>query len=295
MKTAVSERLASLIRETGAVAFGVAQAAPVEPEEWKRFEWWFRRGWQAGMEYMRNYPEIRRDPRLLLDGAQSIVSVAFNYRQPNPYEGQVATYALGEDYHKVLRRRLKGVVTRLRDEFGGQWRVCIDSAPILERYWAVKCGVGRRSPLHGNVIVEGVGSMVFLAELITTLQLEPCSENFVMARAEASPHLLMKGKSKCYPCPTGALRPGGMVDARRCINYLTIEKRDALSDEEREMVGDAQFGCDACLRKAPENAGDCCGVLEEFLPLDGLVEFLKGDNDDFPVEKSAVLRKNAKF
>lgn len=295
MKTAVSERLASLLREAGAVAFGVAQAAPVEPEEWKRFEWWLRRSWQAGMEYMRNYPEIRRDPRLLLDGAQSIVSIAFNYRQPNPYEGQVAAYALGEDYHKVLRRRLKDVVTRLRDEFGGQWRVCIDSAPILERYWAVKCGVGRRSPLHGNVIIEGVGSMVFLAELITTLQLEPCSENFVMARAQGSPHLLMKGKPKCYPCPTGALRPGGMVDARRCINYLTIEKRDALSDEEREMVGDALFGCDACLRKATENAGDCCGVIEEFLPLDGLVEFLKGDNDDFPVEKSAVLRKNAKF
>lgn len=266
--------------EAGAVAFGVARTEPVAEEEWRYFEDWLARGYHAGMEYMRNYPEIRRDPRLLLEGAESIVSIAFNYRQANPYRGVVATYALGEDYHRVLRRRLKGVVAGMRGEFGGKWRICIDSAPVMERYWAEKCGVGVRSGVHGNIVVPGVGSMVFLAEIVSTVEL-PVS-------AVRADKFIMGGKP-C--CPTGALQPGGVVDSRRCINYLTIEHRGELDEEERRMVGGAVFGCDACQLGCMENQGAAVPVPEEFRPLPGLGEFLRGERSGFELEKSAMARR----
>ncbi|MCH5218824.1 MAG: DUF1730 domain-containing protein [Muribaculaceae bacterium] len=277
--------LAKLLRQAGAVACGVAKAEPVADTDWRRFEQWLADGFHAGMAYMENYPEIRRDPRLLLPGARSVVSVAFNYRQPNPLEG-LATYALGEDYHKVLRRRLKRVVREAAGELGGDWRICIDSAPILERYWAVRCGVGRRSDNHGNVNVAGAGSMVFLAELITTLSLEEGSCNFT----GANPIYIEEPYGR-YPCPTGALQAGGCVDSRRCINYLTIEHRGELSSGQRQLVGKARFGCDICLRASAENLPEPPAVIPEFLPLRGLEEFLEGKTGDFPLEKSPIKRK----
>lgn len=283
------DAVASLLREAGAVAYGTTPAAPVADEDWRRFDGWLGRGLHAGMAYMERWPEIRRDPRLLLPGAASIVSAAFNYRQPNPLKG-VATYALGRDYHKVLRKRLKRVVASLKAAFGGEWRICIDSAPVLERYWAERAGVGRRSPLHGNVVVPGVGSMVFLAELITTLNLPVCSENFVLDRAEGSLPPEGEGVPSAGVCPTGALLDGGMVDSRRCINYLTIEHPGPLSEEERVLTGGALFGCDVCQRVAPENRIPCQPVLDEFRPMPGLKEFLEGENVDFDLSESPLKR-----
>lgn len=278
----VNETLASLLEREGAVAYGIAEAAPVEEKEWQRFLDWLDKGMNAGMTYMRNHAEIRRDPRMLLPGAIRVVSIAFNYRQPNPYPG-LATYAMGEDYHKVLRRRLKRVVRELKGEFGGAWRICIDSAPVLERYWAVKAGVGVRSNVHGNVIVPGVGSMVFLAELVTTVPLNLENRNFITAEMSmdtgGSPH-----------CPTGALLPGGMVNARKCINYLTIEHRESLSEEQKKLVGDAIFGCDVCQRGCVENRGRYIPVLQELMPLEGLDGFIKGNPEGFPIEKSPMKR-----
>lgn len=280
----LSNRLSSLLEESGAVAFGAAEAKPVEDSDWRRFQSWLESGFHAGMAYMENYPEIRRDPRMLLQDASTVISIAYNYRQPNPYRG-VATYALGRDYHKVLRRLLKGVVRRISEEFGGAWRICIDSAPILERYWAERCGVGRRSDVHGNIIVPGVGSMVFLAELITTHRIENLSfQKYVASAAER------QGCDGPALCPTGALQPGGMVDSRRCINYLTIEKREELSPEEELLRGDAVFGCDICQRACRENRGECIEVMPEFKPLPGLGEFLRGESSGFDLQVSPLSR-----
>lgn len=275
-----SDRLADLLRDAGAVAFGSAEASPVGDADWQRFEHWLANGFHAGMLYMENYPEIRRDPRLLLEGARTVVSMAFNYRQPNPFKG-VATYALGQDYHKVLRKRLQSVVRVMREEFGGEWRICIDSAPILERYWAQKAGVGVRSPIHGNIVVPGVGSMVFLAEIVSTLELD-------LASGESGINDFRFGGVAV--CPTGALQPGGMIDARRCINYLTIEKRDELSREENAWLGEAIFGCDVCQRCCPENQGDCPDVLPEFRPMPFLGEALRGEFSRFDLSKSPLKR-----
>lgn len=286
----MEERLRQLIEESGAVAMGIAGAAPVDEAEWSRFETWLAAGMHAGMTYMENHKEIRRDPRLLLEGAQTVISVAYNYRQSNPVPG-VATYALGEDYHKVLRRRLKAVVRAMKAEYGGEWRICIDSAPILERYWAERCGVGRRSPVHGNIVVEGVGSMVFLAEVLTTLRVRGCEGVRVRGCGGAGGvRGIQEERGPMGVCPTGALMAGGMVDARRCINYLTIEKKGTLSEEERRMVGRARFGCDLCQRSSAENQGPARPVIPEFRPLPGLEAFLDGDNPDFPLSRSPLAR-----
>ena len=276
-----SERLAALLREAGAAAFGSAPARPVEDEDWQRFQDWIEKGYHAGMEYMKNYPEIRRDPRLLLEGAETVISAAFNYRQPNPIEG-VATYALGEDYHKVIRKRLKKVVKEIREEIGGEWRICIDTAPILERFWAEKCGVGKRSSVHGNIVVAGVGSMVFLAEIITTKKIEGLSDGRAAFETEAA-----TGRGVC---PTGALREGGIIDSRRCINYLTIEKKEELTEEEKRLTGRTLFGCDVCQRNCIENQGDFQPILPEFRPMEGLEEFLRGERKDFDLQRSPLKR-----
>lgn len=280
----LNDRLASLLTEAGAAAFGSAPAAPVEKEEWERFESWLEKGFNAGMEYMKNYPEIRRDPRLLLEGAQTVISVAFNYRQPNPYPG-IATYAIGQDYHKVLRKRLKRAVNEIREEFGGNWRICIDSAPVLERYWARKCGIGSRSPIHGNIIIPGTGSMVFLAEIISSLEVV-LSGTAVTDTGKPFPP-----ETRQPRCPTGALQPGGCIDARKCINYLTIEKKEPLTEEERELAGQAFFGCDICQLGCAENRGPTPQILPEFRPLPGLKEFIDGTNPDFPISISPLARK----
>lgn len=284
MKPAV-DRLFSLLRREGAVACGVARAEPVADTDWNYFEEWLALGRHAGMEYMERWREVRRDPRLLLEGACSIVSMAFNYRQPNSVRG-VATYALGEDYHKVLRRRLKRVVREFRDEFGGNWRICIDSAPILERYWARTAGVGRRSGLHGNIVVEGVGSMVFLAELVTTLELSPTAP-LSPGTIEAEEY---GEKAVKAPCPTGALLPGGAIDARKCINYLTIERRGELTCEEHLLTGSDIFGCDRCQLADMANRGAAPEVIPEFRPMAGLREFIEGNNPSFPLHRSPLAR-----
>ena len=282
-----------LLCESGAVAWGVVPAAEVPAREWQRFEDWLAKGYHADMDYMERHKEIRRDPRLLLEGARTIVSVAYSYRQENPYPG-LATYALGEDYHKVLRRRLKKVVAGMKNAFGGEWRICIDSAPLLERYWAERAGVGRRNPVHGNIMVDGVGSMVFLAELVTTLApAEGPSSILMRERAGLDPECgaaSTRGKIVAAVCPGGALKEGGTVDARRCINYLTLEKREELSEEERRLTGGVFFGCDICLRSSGEHRGNALPVVPEFLPLPGLEAILRGEKNE-ELLRSPINRK----
>lgn len=284
----LNERLSTLLEEAGAVSFGTASLHPVEDEEWDRFLRWIESGMHAGMNYMANYPEIRRDPRLLIPDARSIVSIAFNYRQPNPFP-EIATYALGRDYHKVIRKRLKKVVSAVRAEFGGDWRICIDSAPVLERYWARKCGVGERNPIHGNIMVPGVGSMVFLAELVTTLPLVSFSRNFFETGAD-NPAKIDGSPSGCVACRNGALLPGGLLDARRCVNYLTIEHKGELDEYQKKLAGDSVFGCDFCLRNSPENQLPAPPVIPDLSPIPLLKEFLNGEDVDFNLSESPLAR-----
>ena len=133
------QQLREMILATGAERVGFAKAEPVDAESFDKFMQWLAQGRHGSMKYLENYPDIRRDPRLLLDGAKSVISIAYNYYPPQlrdsslPY---ISLYAYGQDYHDVIRKRLKAVCEEIERTWGAQTRICIDSAPILERYWA---------------------------------------------------------------------------------------------------------------------------------------------------------------
>lgn len=241
--------LADIRREVfavGAYACGVVRAMPVTAEAVARYEEWLADGNAGNMDYLGRYGEVRRDPRLLLDGegARTLIVTLFAYQDNvHPAEGvpYIAHYALGQDYHDVLRRRLKTVIGQLRPRFGGKWRVCVDSAPLMERYWAARAGLGVIGD-NGCLIVPGVGANFFIATIVTTAQM-PTDDP-----VEGTSHCL--GCGRCVrACPTGALRGDGSVDARRCISYLTIESHDDIPAD--IPTGNTLYGCDVCRRACP--------------------------------------------
>lgn len=241
--------LADIRREVfavGAYACGVVRAMPVTAEAVARYEEWLADGNAGNMDYLWRYGEVRRDPRLLLDGegARTLIVTLFAYQDNvHPAEGvpYIAHYALGQDYHDVLRRRLKTVIGQLRLRFGGKWRICVDSPPLMERYWAARAGLGVIGD-NGCLIVPGVGANFFIATIVTTAQM-PTDDP-----VEGTSHCL--GCGRCVrACPTGALRGDGSVDARRCISYLTIESHDDIPAD--IPTGNTLYGCDVCRRACP--------------------------------------------
>ena len=241
--------LADIRREVfavGAYACGVVRAMPVTAEAVARYEEWLADGNAGNMDYLGRYGEVRRDPRLLLDGegARTLIVTLFAYQDNvHPAEGvpYIAHYALGQDYHDVLRRRLKTVIGQLRPRFGGKWRICVDSAPLMERYWAARAGLGVIGD-NGCLIAPGVGANFFIATIVTTAQM-PTDDP-----VEGTSHCL--GCGRCVrACPTGALRGDGSVDARRCISYLTIESHDDIPTD--IPTGNTIYGCDVCRRACP--------------------------------------------
>lgn len=241
--------LADIRREVfavGAYACGVVRAMSVTAEAVARYEEWLADGNAGNMDYLGRYGEVRRDPRLLLDGegARTLIVTLFAYQDNvHPAEGvpYIAHYALGQDYHDVLRRRLKTVIGQLRPRFGGKWRICVDSAPLMERYWAARAGLGVIGD-NGCLIVPGVGANFFIATIVTTAQM-PTDDP-----VEGTSHCL--GCGRCVrACPTGALRGDGSVDARRCISYLTIESHDDIPAD--IPTGNTLYGCDVCRRACP--------------------------------------------
>lgn len=241
--------LADIRREVfavGAYACGVVRAMPVTAEAVARYEEWLADGNAGNMDYLGRYGEVRRDPRLLLDGegARTLIVTLFAYQDNvHPAEGvpYIAHYALGQDYHDVLRRRLRTVIGQLRPRFGGKWRVCVDSAPLMERYWAARAGLGVIGD-NGCLIVPGVGANFFIATIVTTARM-PTDDP-----VEGTSHCL--GCGRCVrACPTGALRGDGSVDARRCISYLTIESHDDIPAD--IPTGNTLYGCDVCRRACP--------------------------------------------
>lgn len=241
--------LADIRREVfavGAYACGVVRAMPVTAEAVARYEEWLADGNAGNMDYLGRYGEVRRDPRLLLDGegARTLIVTLFAYQDNvHPAEGvpYIAHYALGQDYHDVLRRRLKTVIGQLRPRFGGKWRICVDSAPLMERYWAARAGLGVIGD-NGCLIVPGVGANFFIATIVTTAQM-PTDDP-----VEGTSHCL--GCGRCVrACPTGALRGDGSVDARRCISYLTIESHEDIPAD--IPTGNTLYGCDVCRRACP--------------------------------------------
>lgn len=291
------ENLRRALLAAGACAVGFAKAEPVCPEAWDNFSRWLNADHNAGMQYMHNYPDLRRDPRLLLDGCQTVISLAFSYAQPryrDPDKGMIAAYAYGRDYHKELRKILRPIIkTLLEDKFGTPNRICIDSAPVLERYWAERAGIGHRGD-NGAIIIPGHGSLVFLAEILTTIPFPPDAAIHAASALKECSHCGACRRA----CPGSAILPDGTIDSRRCLSYLTIEHRGpfpfpplskaiAASSPEKpgahseagfsalrlgaEKAFPVIFGCDICLRACPLNKAIPTTPIPAFLPSDEIM------------------------
>lgn len=233
----------------GFSACGVSRAGHVSATEEAKLRRWLKADGYADMQYMVNNLDKRLDPRLLMDGLRSIVSVAMNYtpasRMPKG-ELQFAAYALGQDYHDIMKARLHALAARLGVS---HYRAFCDSAPVLERYWAVQAGLGWVGRNH-QLIIPRAGSMFFLGELFIDFDVEYDSP---MPPRCGSCHACIDA------CPTHALHLGNTTgdedffNAALCLSYQTIENRGELSPDVVSKMGDTVYGCDRCQTACPWN------------------------------------------
>lgn len=228
---------------------GVARAEKMHPET-ERLQAWLNGGYHAKMSYMENHFALRTNPTELVPGAKSVVSLMYNYynpeKQSDPAAPKISMYAYGEDYHKVIRRKLKILLREIRAEFGDvKGRCFVDSGPVMERDWAKRAGVGWTGK-NTLLINPKAGSYFFLSELIIDLELEP--------DIPISDHC--GTCTRCIEaCPTDAIaQEGYLLDAGKCISYLTIELRDdAIPEEFQDKMENWTFGCDICQQVCPWN------------------------------------------
>jgi epoxyqueuosine reductase len=241
------ETVRRLARECGFELAGVALAEPAA--DFARYQEWTDKGFAGEMKYLTDRrAEVRRDPRNLLPGAASIICVGKLYNTPGAADGLVSRYAWGEDYHRVMRDGLVRLVELLQREEGPfEHKICVDTAPLLERSYARLAGLGWIGK-NTCLIHEPLGSWFFLGEIVTAVTMEP----------DAPPPDRCGTCRRCIDaCPTEALVPDASgrwtLDSTRCISYLTIELRGPIPEERREEMGAHIFGCDICQEVCPWN------------------------------------------
>lgn len=271
------------ILSAGAVSVGFAPLREVPPEVMEGYAAWLDGGNNGSMAYLADHLDIRRNPALLLDGGKdprpggTVISMAFPYYYGDPYrEGKlkIARYALGDDYHEVLRARLRPVANLITAQTGQEARICVDTAPIFERHWAVEAGIGFIGR-NRQLIIPGIGSHLFLAEIVTRAFLPP---------DHPSGGSCPEGCDRCLrACPGGALSADSLqgLDARHCHSYLTIEHRGELPPGFAPRKG-RLYGCDLCQESCPLSRpapGVPPGLhcLPEFLPREPLLSLTPAD------------------
>ena len=278
-----------MLADCGAARFAIASLQPVDDNARRIYDDWIASRRNGAMDYLQRYSEIRDNPVLLLEGARSIICCAFPYYTPLPADSRpplsIARYALGRDYHDVVRRRLETVARRIRDAFGGLTRVCVDTAPLRERYWAERARLGFIGR-NNQLIIPSLGSYFFLGEILTTLPLKPTD-------ADPLPSDPCAGCNRCLrACPTSALKPDGSCDASRCLSYLTIEYRGDFP-ESTDLCG-SFYGCDRCADVCPYNADLQPTAIEEFLPNPALLSLTPADILSLTPDKfSEIFRGSA--
>jgi epoxyqueuosine reductase len=247
-----AEGIRELARTCGFELAGVAAALPCDDRE--RYHAWVAAGWAGRMGYLTDHrAEVRDDPRQLLASARSVICVGKLYQTPWPHttrfndrdRGWISRYAWGEDYHEVMRRGLERLEGMLRERAGAEMesRICVDTAPLLERSYARLAGLGWIGK-NTCLINQQQGSWFFLGELLVSLEIAP----------EAPPPDRCGTCTRCIDaCPTAAIVPGAGLDATRCISYFTIELRGAIPEERRGEMGAHVFGCDICQDVCPWN------------------------------------------
>lgn len=250
--TDLKQRIISLSADAGFEKCAISPAMAVQRGDYYRH--WLKSGRAGKMDYLHRNTELRTDVGKLLPGAKSVIVCALNYHQSDPMtlndpgrpRGKVAMYAWGGDYHKIIKRKLFGIVDQLRSEVAMPFetKVCVDTAPILEREYAAMSGIGW---IGKNTLVldPTLGSYFFLGLIVTTLELPPDSP---------SPDHCGSCTRCLDACPTDAFPAAYEMDASRCISYLTIELRDeTVPDALAPLMGDWVFGCDVCQQVCPHN------------------------------------------
>ena len=262
----------------------------------RRLEQWLSQGANGRMAYMENHFDMRVDPTLLVPGAKTVICLSFNYHNPDlqtdPDAPKISQYAYGEDYHQVVRDRLKALLAFMQTTIGAiEGRCFVDSAPILEREWAQRAGLGWNGR-HTLTIHPRCGSYFFLAEIICDLPLlydDPIRDHCGTCR-------------RCIEaCPTEAIAPEGyFLDATKCISYLTIELRESLPAAFQDKMDNWMFGCDVCQAVCPWNRFAERHAEPAFEPHPDLLDMTRRDWIELTEEvfgrvfnKSAV--KRAKF
>ena len=287
-----SEQYTKMIKDKaydlGFQMVGVSKAGFLE-EEAPRLEDWLNKNYHGEMGYMANHFDKRLDPTKLVPGAKSVISLLYNYYPEQKQDSsapKLAKYAYGKDYHYVIKHKLKDLLYWMQDEIGAvDGRVFVDSAPVLERDWAKRSGLGWIGK-NTLLINPKKGSFFFLAELIIDLELEP------------------DGPMKDYcgtctrcidACPTQAIAPEGyFMDGSKCISYLTIELRENIPPQFKGKMDGWMFGCDVCQDVCPWNRFSSPHSEEDFNPADGLLDMKASDWEELTEEVfRKVFRKSA--
>ena len=293
-----------LAAELGFNFCGIAKATKLD-EDARRLESWLNKGMHGSMHYMERYFDMRIDPGKLVPGAKSIITLLLNYF-PNEKQHsnalKISKYAYGKDYHEVIRGKLNKYIENIKIGIGDiHGRGFVDSAPVLERTWAQRSGLGWVAK-NGNLINKQMGSFFFIATLITDLDLVP-DEPFAKDYCGTC--------SRCMDaCPTDAILPGKVVDGSKCISYFTIELKDMLIPT--EMKGKFEnwmFGCDICQDVCPWNRFSKPTNEIEFTPLPEILDLstkewemmteekFKKIFDHSPLSRSKLkgIQRNLKF
>ncbi|MGF7040579.1 tRNA epoxyqueuosine(34) reductase QueG [Mucilaginibacter lappiensis] len=287
-RTTYSQLIKNEAQKLGFLFCGISKAEFLE-EEAPRLEAWLHKNMHGEMQYMENHFDKRLDPRLLVDGAKSVISLGINYysdhKQHDPTAPKISKYAYGMDYHTVIKdklRQLLQVINEKIGEVGG--RVFVDSAPVLDKAWARKAGMGWIGK-NSNLLNKKAGSFFFLAELIIDLELE----------YDIAPTADHCGTcTNCIDaCPTDAIVGPYVVDGSRCISYLTIELKNEIPQEFKGKMDNWMFGCDICQDVCPWNRFSVLNTEPAFSPHPELLGLKANDWQEITQDVFQKVFKNS--
>ena len=287
-KEKYTEMIKAEAKRLGFSFCGIARAEFLEQEA-PKLEAWLKDGKNGKMEYMQNHFDKRLDPRLLVDDAKSVISVSLNYftneKQEDVTAPKISKYAFGTDYHFVLKHKLKSLLNFIRTEIGEvNGRAFVDSAPVLDKVWAQKAGLGWLGK-HSNLIAKQTGSFFFLGELIIDLDLTPDAPFTTDHCGDCT---------KCMEaCPTEAIVSPYVVDGSKCISYLTIELKEQIPIEFKGKMDNWMFGCDVCQDVCPWNRFAVPNQEKEFTPHLALLGLKKADWQEITHEIFQTVFKNS--
>jgi epoxyqueuosine reductase len=285
-KAKYTELIKTEAKRLGFLSCGISKAAFLEDEA-PRLEKWLKNNSHGEMRYMENHFDKRLDPTLLVEGSKSVVSLLLNYfpdKEQTDNSYKLSKYAYGTDYHFVIKDKLKQLLHFIQDEIGDvNGRAFVDSAPVLDKAWAAKSGLGWIGK-HSNLLTQQIGSFYFIAELIIDLDLE-------------HDHATTDHCGTCTACidacPTEAITEPYVVDGSKCISYFTIELKENIPTEFKDKMDDWVFGCDVCQDVCPWNRFSKSHSEPLFNPHPELLEMTKKDWEEITEDTFKKVFKNS--